>query len=275
MASGFVETNGVRLWFEELGPAEGPPVVLVSGGGASVVWWPPELVPGLVDAGCRVVQFDNRDVGLSTHLDWATAPYGIDDMAVDTVGLLDALDIPAAHLVGFSVGGTVCQATALAFPDRVRSLTLLSTSPGPDRRLTPSDPAVFAGLDRPVETDEDAAEMDVDFSRAVAGSRFPFDEAYYRQVAVADQARGTNHHPGMPSASSRVDDLGRIQAPTLVVHGTEDPIYPYDHAETLVNGIPHTTLVTWDGVGHELPPPLVAELVSTIAGHVAAQDGAA
>lgn len=267
MASGFVETNGVRLWFEELGPVEGPPVVLVSGGGASMVWWPSRLVPGLVEAGFRVVQFDNRDVGLSTHLDWATAPYGIDDMAADTIGLLDALDISAAHVVGFSVGGMVCQVTALGFPDRVRSLTLLCTTPGPDPGLSSSDPAVFGGPDRLVETDKDAAEVDVDFCRAVAGSRFPFDERYYREVALADHARGTNRNPGMPSASSRVDDLDRIHAPTLIVHGTEDPIFPYDHATTLDRGIPRSTLVTWDGVGHEMPPPLVPELTSEITTH--------
>lgn len=268
MASGFVDTNGVRLWFEDLGPAEGPPVVLVSGGGASVVWWPPGLAEGLVDAGLRVVRFDNRDVGWSTHLDGA--PYGIDDMAADTVGLLDALAVPAAHLVGVSVGGMVAQATAVGFPDRVRSLTLLTTTPGPDARLSPGDPAVFAGLDRAVETDEDAAELEVDFCRAVAGSRFPFDERYYRELALADQARGTNRDPGVPSASSRVDALDRILVPTLVVHGTEDPVYPYDHATTLAGGIPDATLVTWDGVGHELPPPLVAELISAIAAHVTA-----
>jgi pimeloyl-ACP methyl ester carboxylesterase len=266
--TGFVNTNGVRLWFEELGRADGTPVVLVSGGGASVVWWPSGLADGLVDAGFRVVQFDNRDVGLSTHVDWATAPYGIGDMAADTVGLLDALDITAAHLVGISVGGMVCQATALAFADRVGSLTLVSTTPGPDPRLPASDPSVFDGLDRPIETDEDAAEAQVDFCRAVAGSRFAFDEQHYREIALADQARGTNRNPGMPSAPSRVDDLGRIQAPTLVVHGTEDPIYPYDHGVTLARGIPQATLVTWPGVGHELPPPLVPELTRQVVAHI-------
>lgn len=273
MASGFVETNGVRLWFEQLGSADGTPVVLVGGGGASVVWWPAGLVQGLVDAGFRVVQFDNRDVGLSTHVDWATAPYGIGDMATDTVGLLDHLDIGAAHLLGFSVGGMVCQAAALAFGDRVDSLTLVSTTPGPDARLSPTDPSVFDGLDRPIETDEDAAEVDVDFYRAVTGSRFAFDEQLYRQVALADQARGTNRNPGVPSAPSRVDDLGRIQVPTLVVHGTEDPIFPYDHATTLARGIPQATLVTWEGVGHEVPPPLVPELTRLVVAHVEAAAG--
>jgi pimeloyl-ACP methyl ester carboxylesterase len=232
------------------------------------VWWPRRLVQGLVDAGCRVVQFDNRDVGLSTHMDWNTAPYGIEDMAGDTVGLLDALDVEAAHLVGMSVGGMVCQAVALHHPDRVRSLTLISTTPGPDARLSFGDSSVYVGLDRPIETEQDAIEVEVDFCRAVAGSRFAFDEQHYRELATADQARGTNPDPGMPRASSRVDDLGRIQVPTLVVHGTEDPVYPYDHGEALAAGIPRATLATWEGVGHELPPPLMPELTRLLVEHV-------
>jgi pimeloyl-ACP methyl ester carboxylesterase len=273
MAQGYVDNDGVRLWYEELGPSDGPPVLLVMGGGASVVWWPPELLRGLVDAGCRVVQFDNRDVGLSTHVDWAIAPYGIDDMADDVVAVLDAVGVGAAHLVGVSVGGMVGQAVALRHPERVRSLTLVSTTPGPDPRLSSGKGSVFAGLDRPIETDADAIELEVDFCRAVAGSRFEFDEQYYRELAAADLARGTNPAPGMPSASSRVDDLAGIQVPTLVVHGTEDPIYPFDHAEVLADGIPGATLVRWDGVGHEQPPQLVAELARLVIHHVDAAEG--
>lgn len=272
MTQGYVDTDGVRLWYEELGRADGPPVLPVMGGGASVVWWPAELIQGLVDAGYRVVQFDNRDVGLSTHVDWASAPYGIDDMADDAVRVLDAVGIEAAHLVGVSVGGMVGQAFALRHSDRLRSLILISTTPGPDPRLSSGDDSVFAGLDRPVETDEDAVELEVDFCRAVAGSRFEFDDRYYRDLAAADLARGTNSAPGMPSASSRMDDLARIRVPTLVVHGTEDPIYPYDHAEILAEGIPRATLVRWDGVGHELPPPLVPELTRTAIQHINAAD---
>lgn len=268
MVEGYVDTNGVRLWYEKLGPPDGPPVLLIMGGGASALWWPPGLIQGLVDAGCQVIQFDNRDVGLSTHIDWATAPYSIDDMANDAVGVLDEARVDAAHVVGFSVGGMVSQVVALRHPDRVRSLTLISTTPGPDARLSSGDGSVFAGLDRPVETEKDMAELEVDFCRAVAGSRFEFDQQYYRAIATADLRRGTNAAPGMPSASSRIDDLARIDVPTLVVHGTEDPIYPYDHGTTLAHGIPDTTLVTWPGVGHELPPPLVADLTHQIGAHV-------
>jgi pimeloyl-ACP methyl ester carboxylesterase len=268
MATGYVDTNGVRLWYQELGRADGAPVLLVMGGGASVVWWPPELIGGLVGARYRVVQFDNRDVGLSSHVDWASAPYGIGDMAGDAMGVLDAVGIDAAHLVGVSVGGMICQAAALGYPDRVRSLTLISTTPGPDPRLSPGDAAVFAGLDRPVQTDADMAELEVDFCRAVAGSRFGFDERYYRDIVAADLARGMNPAANAPSASSRIDQLARIRVPTLVVHGTEDPVYPYDHAEVLATGIPTATLVRWEGVGHEQPPQLVPELTRLVIGHI-------
>ena len=141
-------------------------------------------------------------------------------MAGDAMGVLDAVGIDAAHLVGVSVGGMVAQAAALQYPDPVCSLTLISTTPGPDPRLLPGDEAVFAGLDRPVETDADIAELEVDFCRAVAGSRFAFDEQYYRDIVAADLARGMNPAANAPSASSRIDQLARIQVPTLVVHGT-------------------------------------------------------
>jgi pimeloyl-ACP methyl ester carboxylesterase len=268
MAAGYVDTDGVRLWYQELGRAAGAPVLLVMGGGASVLWWPPELLGGLVGAGYRVVQFDNRDTGLSSYVEWASAPYGIGDMAGDAMGVLDVVGIDAAHLVGVSVGGMVCQAAALGCPDRVRSLTLISTTPGPDPRLSPGEEAVFAGLDRPVQTDADIAEREVDFCRAVAGSRFGFAEQYYRDLVAADLARGRNPAANAPSASSRVEELARIRVPTLVVHGTEDPVYPYDHAEVLARGIPNATLVRWEGVGHEQPPQLVPELTRLVIQHI-------
>ncbi len=264
----YAGSEGVRLWYETRGPSDRPVVLLVPGGGASVVWWPPELGSGLVAAGCRVVQFDSRDTGLSTFVD---APYGLDDLAGDALAVLDAAGAGgAAHWLGVSVGGMVCQAAALLHPERVGSLTLVSTTPGPDSRLPEGDPSVFDGLDRPIETDEDFVAVQVDFCRAVAGSRFPFDEEHYRGIATADAARGTNRAPGVPSASSRLDDLGRISVPTLVVHGTEDPIYPLGHAEALAAGIPGATLVAWAGVGHEQPPPLIPELVDLVTRQVQA-----
>ena len=269
MSSGFLDRDDVRLWYEELGRPEGAPVLLVMGGGGSVVWWPPELIQGLVGAGYRVIQFDSRDVGLSTHVDAATAMYGIDAMAGDAMAVLDVVGIDGAHLVGVSMGGMVCLAAALLHPHRVRSLALISSTPGPDPRLPKGDGSVFACFDHPANTAEEIAEQTVELCRAIAGSRFEFDEQHYRAVVAADHARGTNLSVSyVPSASSRVDDLARIQAPTLVVHGTEDPIYPYGHGEVLAKGIPKATLVRWDGVGHELPPPLLPDLIRRLTEHI-------
>jgi pimeloyl-ACP methyl ester carboxylesterase len=271
---GYVDSDTVRVWCDVRGPADGPVVVLVSGGGASVVWWPPALLDGLVAAGCRLVLFDQRDTGRSTHVDWAEAPYGLDDLVGDALAVLAAAGVGGgAHWLGVSLGGMVCQAAALIHPERVLSLALVSTTPGPDPRLAAGDPSVFDGLDRPVESDEDFVQLQVDFCRAVAGSRFPFDERHYREIATADVARGTNPTPGVPSAASRLDDLARIGAPTLVVHGTEDPVYPFTHAEALAAGIPDATLVPWPGVGHEQPPQLIPELVDLVVGQVRAASG--
>src|SRR4051794_39934633 len=162
------------------------------GATASAITWPPSLLEALTEGGYRVVRFDNRDIGLSTHVDYGSAPYTIDDMADDTIGLLDALGIDAAHLVGASMGGMISQVLALRHPARVRSLTLLITSPGPvDDRLSPSSDALFEIATRPAETDDELAERNVDLFRALTGSRFPFDEAYHRNLAALDNARGT------------------------------------------------------------------------------------
>ena len=192
MGEGYVETNGVRLWYEDLGDPDGEAVVLVMGATASAISWPPELLDALTAAGHRVVRFDNRDIGLSTHVDYATDPYTLDDMAVDTVGLLDALGIDRAHFVGASMGGMISQLMAIRYPDRVRSLSLLITSPGPDDRLSPTSAEVVAIATRPATTDAELEQRGVDMWRVLTGSRFPFDEAHYRELAEMDAARGTN-----------------------------------------------------------------------------------
>lgn len=274
MGEGYVETNGIRLWYEDLGDPDGDTIVLVMGATASVVSWPAELLDALTSAGLRVVCFDNRDIGLSTHIDYGTDPYTLDDMAADTVGLLDALGIDRAHLVGASMGGMICQLIALRHPDRVRSLGLLITSPGPDERLSsPSDDVVAAAM-RPVTTDAEREQRTVDMWRALTGSRFPFDEAHQRALAKLDTARGTNpnsaHGIALFTAPSRLDALAAVDVPTLIAHGTEDPIFPYDHGEALARAIPGSTFVTWQGVGHEIPAPLSADLIEQLQANIAA-----
>lgn len=250
-----IDCNGVRLFYEERD--DGDPMVLVMGGGGSVLWWPPELLDALT--GRRLILFDNRDGGLSTY---TTEPYALEDLAADTIALLDALDVPRADLVGVSLGGMICQTVALRAPERVRSLALLTTTPGPDPRLSRGDDSVFDDIN----WDGDPVDTTVAFCRAVAGSRFPFDEAAVRALADADVARGMNmqQRDVISAAPSRLDRLGEITAPTLVVHGSEDPIFPLDHGEALASGIAGAQLLVWDGVGHELPPPLMGDLASRL-----------
>lgn len=269
MTEGFVDTNGVALWHQRHGQAGGLPVVLIHGVEASSIWWPPELVDSLVAAGHEVVVFDNRDIGLSTQIDFDESPYGIDEMAQDTIGLLDGLGVERAHLVGVSMGGMISQVVATSSPERVASLTLLSTTPGLDASLSPSDDSVFAGVD----DSANAEDLAVAFGRALTGSRYPFDELEYRRYLNADDLRGTNPNSGhrqvVPASPSRVAELKRLETPTLVVHGTEDPIFPFDHGKALATAIPGATLIKWEGVGHEIPTSLVPELARLINEHIA------
>jgi pimeloyl-ACP methyl ester carboxylesterase len=237
VSEGFVNTNGVRLWYERLGDPGGVPLVMVSGATGSAIAWRPELLKGLVAAGRCVVRFDNRDIGLSSHIDYARAPYTLDDMATDTEGLLDALALDKVHLVGASMGGMISQVVSLRHPDRVLSLNLLSTTPGPDKRLAPPDPRLVEILTRRANTPEEAMQRALELYRGLGGSRFPFDATYYQERILADAARGTNRNSAhvrvVLAAPSRLDALRTLQVSTLIVHGTEDPLVPLDHAEAM------------------------------------------
>jgi pimeloyl-ACP methyl ester carboxylesterase len=273
MGEGYVDTNGVRLWYEDLGDPAGDPIVLVMGATASAISWPPELLEPLVAAGHRVVRFDNRDIGLSTHIDFAAAPYSLDDMVTDTVELMDALGIDRAHLVGASMGGMISQMVALQHPGRVRSLALIITTAGPDERLSPPSDEVLVAAGMPATTDAELEEREVAMWRLLTGSAFPFDESARRAHARADLARGTNPQSAHPivafSTPSRLEALAAVTVPTVVVQGGEDPIFPPDHGEALAKAIPGAKLVTWGGVGHEVPDQHGEELVALILANAA------
>ncbi len=248
-----------HIHYEEHGSGE--PTLLIQGGEGSLLWWPKELVDGLAAAGRRVIVYDNRDTGLSEYVD---QPYELEDMVDDALGLLDTLKIERAHVVGISMGGMIAQVLALTAPERLLSLTLLCTTPGPDARLEPAPEGVLDGID----WDAGGIEATVAFCRALAGSGVPFDEDYYRRLATADEARGVNpnggHGHALHNAPSRLDRLGEIRTPTLVVHGSDDPIFPFSHGEALAAGIPGARLERWEGVGHELPPEQMSALVALL-----------
>jgi len=273
-----VVANGVRQWVERFGNDRGPAVLLVSGADAPCGRWTPAYVEPLVQADFQVIRYDLRDVGRS-QLMGHDEPYRLDDLAADAVGVLDELDIDRAHVIGRSMGGMIGQLLALDRGERVRSLTLVGTTPGlGDDRLSPAADAVVDALAerlfQPPPTDEGArVAWMVDGYRIFNGPGFAFDEVAQRAAAEVEVATAwrpeTGHGVAVAASPSRLDRLGEIKAPTLVVHGDADGVFPIDHAEALHRGIADSELWVVEGLGHELPddfaPAFTARVLAFLA----------
>jgi pimeloyl-ACP methyl ester carboxylesterase len=258
----------VELCVETFGDPGDPTVLLIHGACASLLWWPHAFCTALAARGRHVVRYDSRDTGRSTHYPAGRPPYGLRDLAADAVGILDALAVPRAHLVGRSMGGGVAMTAALDHPHRVATLTLVGTTTGDDD-LPPMSPTV---LDRP--TSDDPVEDVVLLMRAFAGPSPFFDAEATRALAAADVARTldldaalTNHF------AMRLDgpDGGPadIRVPTLVVHGDVDPVHPLPHGRALAAAIPGASLLVLPGTGHDLPPQRFAAVVDALVAHTA------
>jgi pimeloyl-ACP methyl ester carboxylesterase len=259
-----VEANGAELCVEAIGAESDPAVLLIMGSGASMDWWEDEFCSRLADGGRLVVRYDHRDTGESVSCPPGAPDYSGADLVADAAGILDALDIPSANVVGQSMGGALAQVLALDDPHRVSSLCLIATSPsGPDEDLpgmTAEGAERFAAIERPDWSDRAAViEYLVEASRAVAGHSRPFDEPRYRALAarVADRTRciesSMTNHELLDSPPRWRERLGDLDVPTLVIHGREDPFLPYPHGQALAREIPGARLVTLDRAGHELP----------------------
>ena len=273
-----------------------PVVLLIMGLGMQLIAWPPAMVQSLVDAGYRVVRFDNRDAGLSQHFDhlgtpnllWEglkyrlglriSPPYSLQDMAADALGVLDALQIDKAHLVGVSMGGMIAQRLALLAPRRVLSLTSIMSSSGA-RGLPAARPEVTrAMLSRPANGSLQAAiDHSVKLFRAI-GSRgsspgFTMDDALLRERVTAAvqrsfQPRGiARQMVAIIADRTRADALARVTAPTLVVHGKADPLVPFACGEDTARRIPGARLAGVDEMGHDLPPGVVRRLLELLVPH--------
>jgi pimeloyl-ACP methyl ester carboxylesterase len=276
-----VQANGVELCVETFGDPADPAILLIAGGMGSMLSWEEEFCERLAAGGRRVIRYDQRDTGRSVTYEPGAPQYTGLDLVADAVGILDALGVDRAHIVGLSMGGGVAQFIALGHPERVASLTLISTSPtGTDEDLPGMSDALRAHFAEPPAepdwSDRDAViEYLVEDARPYASPSQPFDEAPWRELAGRDfdrsnnLASGMNHFLAEGGGQGRAR-LGDVRAPTLVLHGTEDPLFPIEHGIALAREIPGADLVALEQTGHELPRRVWGIVVPAILAHTSA-----
>jgi pimeloyl-ACP methyl ester carboxylesterase len=274
-----VKANGIEIEVDIAGPEDGPAVLLIMGLGMQLIGWPDDFVQPLVDAGYRVIRHDNRDIGLSEAFDhvphhnfvWQSvrarlglpvrSPYTLQDMANDSLGVLDALGIDKAHVIGASMGGMIAQRVASSAPARVLSLTSIMSSsgarglPGPDRR-------VAASLFRrpPGRSEEALVAYSLGFIRMIESPAYPCDEQVLRERLTTSVRR--SYRPAgllrqmlaIGADTGRPDELGSIRCPTLVLHGEADRLVPIEAGRDTARRISGARFVGIPGMGHDLPP---------------------
>jgi pimeloyl-ACP methyl ester carboxylesterase len=282
-----VPANGISLECEEFGGHDSTPLLLIMGLGAQMVMWEDKFCGQLASRGFRVIRFDNREVGLSTKFHdkcpnpaplfvdllqgkTIVPPYTLDDMADDAAGLLQALGVSEAHVVGASMGGMIAQLLAVHHPNRVLTLTsIMSTTGNPD--LPQGNPDVLTLLAQPMPTERKAAiEHAMTMSRALAGPGFEFDEARTRRLAELsydrdpDPAGIVRQLLAIMTAASRKDALRSVATPTLVVHGDADPLVPIAGGFDTAEAIPGAKMLVIEGMGHELPEAAWPQVIDAI-----------
>ena len=287
--------NGIDLAWESFGEGDAPAILLISGLGTQMTRWSDGFCRTLAAQGFRVIRYDNRDAGLSTHLHHLPAPtmpelvrelmagrvppvpYGLPEMAGDAIGLMDHLHLRRAHLVGRSMGGMIAQVAACGWPDRVASLTSIMSATG-NPAMPQADTAVMALMTTPAPSPETDPAGHVAhrlaFTRAIAGSAATFDEAT-ETALIEEEARRAWDPAGsarqlaaMATAGDRRAELGRLTLPALIIHGTEDRLFPPACGEDTARAIPGARLMLLEGMGHDLPEPLqtrVAEAIAQVA----------
>lgn len=288
-----IDTNGVTLTYDTLGNPKGEPILLIMGLGLQLISWPDAFCQGLVDRGYYVIRFDNRDCGLSTKMDQFGTPnlglafiksllrlplsasYTLNDMAQDTVGLLDALDIENAHIVGVSMGGMIAQIIAARYPQRTRSLTSIMSTSGRRSLPGPTAAARKALLSRPANPhDPDSvAEHLIRTFRIIGSPGYPTPDPVLRERIGATVRRNV-HQAGVArqllaiaASGDRVALLKKIQIPALVIHGKNDPLIPIACGRDTAWLIPGAILREIDGMGHDLAPGLHDMLLDLIHAH--------
>lgn len=268
----YADNDGVAICYEFDGDRDDPLLLLISGLGNQMTSWPDEFCQSLLDRGFALVRYDHRDCGLSTAFAEGDA-YSLDDMASDAVAVLDALDADAAHVFGHSMGGMIAQILAIRFPDRVRTLSLLSTNSGNEAFGTPTD-EVLVAMSRP-PSDDPAVNLAHDIAnRRIWASPAWFDEAQVTAEFEAAYARSfvsggsLRQLTAILLASERDDALRSLMVPTLVMHGTLDPLISSTGGERIAQLVPDAELLLLEGLAHDLPVEVWQPVISAITNRV-------
>lgn len=287
--------TGIELFYEEHGDPAAPVMLLVMGLGAQMTLWPDELVAALAGEGFRVIRYDNRDIGLSQKFEGARAPspavqvlrkkigfpakvpYALKDMADDGIGLLDALGIDMAHVVGASMGGMIVQLMAIHHPDRLLTMTSIMSTTG-SGKLPQAEKNAIEALTAPLKgmDEETLIAHGLNIARNIGSpdsTEFPFDEAAQRERVLKSMRRSV-YPAGLPrQLAAIIDDgdrtsrLASVRTPTLVLHGEADPLVKPAGGEATARAISGARLVTYPGWGHDLPLRLIPRIAGEIAGH--------
>ncbi len=286
-------SNGLQIEYDTFGEAGADPILLIMGLGTQMTAWSPDFCNALAARGHYVIRFDNRDIGLSTKFDGARAPgkwsyalnhflhiplkapYSLEDMACDAAGVLAALGIDSAHIVGASMGGMIAQLMAVNHPQRVKSLTSIMSSSGNPRLPRPrADVLRHVFTSRPNTGDSKAMfEHLLKSVRLISSPAYPRSEAQWRELIGASVARSfypqgfIRQMAAIVADGSRVRRLAAIDKPTLVIHGDADPLVPVECGIDTARHIKGARLEIIEGMGHDIPPQLVGRLTSLIADH--------
>jgi pimeloyl-ACP methyl ester carboxylesterase len=275
--------NGIDIEYDTFGDPKAAPLLLVMGLGAQMISWDDAFCEQLAARGFRVIRFDNRDSGLSTRLEAAGPPdmaaalngdphpaYMLDDMAADAAGLLDALGVEAAHIVGASMGGYISQLIAINHPGRALSLTSIMSGPSRLEGVPPTPEAAAILFARPPTTREESIEMSLTGRRAWVGSGDPFDEAFERAkitrlVQRAYYPVGTGRQLlAVLAAAPRLERLQGVRVPTLVIHGKDDILVPIENGRMVAAAVPGARLLEFEGMGHDIPKRVWPQVIDAI-----------
>ena len=283
-----IEGNGIEFCTDSFGDPTDPTILLVMGAGSSMLLWEVDFCQRLADGGRFVIRYDNRDTGRTTTCPLGEPNYTIDDMAADGIAVLDAYGIEQAHIIGASMGGMITQLIGLNHPERVLTLTPIMSTPNPNAvleamdgeagqaTLSPPTAEVLAAITAGAQldySDRDAVLANrAEMFQALQGSGYRddgYDTAIFAEELdrAINFASSLNHGPAIAQSQAWHDRLDQLDFPTLVIHGDEDPILPYDHGQALHAAIPGSTMITLEGVGHELPRGVWDTVVPAILEH--------